>query len=262
MSGGLNPDAPRYELYSGPSAVDFDREGYPDVLLCYHDSIFARFVFNQRNGTFVKPQWGAYYDNHGTAATPISPFTRNTHFSLSVGGNLGNNPRLPYMWEVDSATRDVINITARVACRASALAVAAPAFASLTSCAEAPLSRQTYPPEQVTKPLLRPPPIPRRRPHHPILSLTTRPNHTPGQSVPPLRRRMHLPPRTRTDARSLAEKAQPHDSDASAPVGNSDTVPSQPPQESVSNLSEIPKDPTPPSWPYQNNRLLRRTRTA
>ncbi|KAI0558683.1 cell wall protein DAN4 [Gracilaria domingensis] len=101
----------RHKLYGGPSVVDLDRDGFPDLILCYHDDTYARVFFNQRNGTFVRAQWGAYFDNHGTVPTPISPATSNMRFSLSVGGNYGGNPRPPNMYEVEGDTQEVRDVT-------------------------------------------------------------------------------------------------------------------------------------------------------
>ncbi|PXF44365.1 hypothetical protein BWQ96_05885 [Gracilariopsis chorda] len=111
LAANLRADNSTLKLYGGPTVVDIDRDGFVDLILCYHDTYFVRLYFNNGNGTFSSSKWAPWYDTHGISATPISPYTTNMRFSLSVGGNWGLNPRSPYLFEVDSTTRQVRNVT-------------------------------------------------------------------------------------------------------------------------------------------------------
>eukprot|EP00178_Gracilaria_changii_P003006 TRINITY_DN14402_c2_g1_i1.p1 TRINITY_DN14402_c2_g1~~TRINITY_DN14402_c2_g1_i1.p1 ORF type:complete len:504 (-),score=99.69 TRINITY_DN14402_c2_g1_i1:214-1725(-) len=93
----------KVKKYGAPAVIDLDRDGLPDLLFCHHDSSFTEMYFNQGDGTFFKPQWGIFHDSHGFAAFPVSPWTKNMRFTLSVGGNFGRNPANPLMFEVTPA---------------------------------------------------------------------------------------------------------------------------------------------------------------
>ncbi|CAN8075914.1 unnamed protein product [Agarophyton chilense] len=105
-------DPRRLKKYGGPTVVDLDRDGYPDLLFNHHDSVASQLFWNNRDGTFSQSTWKLWHDIHGINPFPVSPWTKNMRFTLSVGGNYGRNPSSPYMYEVDAATRNVRLVTA------------------------------------------------------------------------------------------------------------------------------------------------------
>ncbi|PXF44321.1 hypothetical protein BWQ96_05948 [Gracilariopsis chorda] len=102
----------RLRKYGSPAIADLDRDGFPDLLFCHHDSTHADLYFNNRDGTFVKSDWGIWSDNHGLSPFPLSAWVRGLYFTLSVGGNYGNDPQHPYMFSVDPDTRDITDVSA------------------------------------------------------------------------------------------------------------------------------------------------------
>ncbi|PXF40400.1 hypothetical protein BWQ96_09892 [Gracilariopsis chorda] len=106
-------DARRLKKYGGPTVVDLDRDGYPDLLFNHHDSVPSQLFWNNGDGTFSRSSWQMWHDIHGINAFPISPWTRNMRFTLSAGGNFGRNPSSPLMYEVNAATRNVRLVSAQ-----------------------------------------------------------------------------------------------------------------------------------------------------
>ncbi|CAN8073649.1 unnamed protein product [Agarophyton chilense] len=101
----------RWKKYGSPAVADLDRDGYPDLLLCHHDSTRAELYFNNRDGTFSKSSWKLWYDNHGFSITPITARERGLYFTLSVGGNYGKTFNHPRMFAVDPYTRAVEDVS-------------------------------------------------------------------------------------------------------------------------------------------------------
>lgn len=114
VAAGIDLSAGRVKKYGGPGVVDLDRDGYPDLLFCHHDSIFTELYFNNRRGGFIKAPWGIFHDSHGFSAFPVSPWHRTMRFSLSVGGNYGLDPLNPLMFEV-TPSRQIREVTQQAA---------------------------------------------------------------------------------------------------------------------------------------------------
>ncbi|PXF45051.1 hypothetical protein BWQ96_05192 [Gracilariopsis chorda] len=108
---GIITTSGKVKKYGSPSIVDLDRDGYPDLLFCHHDSTFTELYFNNRDGSFSKAPWGIFHDSHGFSAFPISPWHKAMRFTLSVGGNFGMNPANPLMFQVDPYNRSITEVT-------------------------------------------------------------------------------------------------------------------------------------------------------
>eukprot|EP00178_Gracilaria_changii_P013206 TRINITY_DN3727_c0_g1_i1.p1 TRINITY_DN3727_c0_g1~~TRINITY_DN3727_c0_g1_i1.p1 ORF type:complete len:532 (-),score=94.17 TRINITY_DN3727_c0_g1_i1:3458-5053(-) len=104
----------RWKKYGSPSVADLDRDGFPDLLFCHHDSGRPELYFNKRDGTFAKSDWGVWRDNHGLSPFPITARERGLYFTLSVGGNKGRKSNHPFVYAVDASTRKVQDVSKAV----------------------------------------------------------------------------------------------------------------------------------------------------
>lgn len=107
-SAGL-PTGLRKKKYGGPSVVDLDRDGWPDLLFCNHDNYYSQVFFNNA-GVFTLAPFHVWTDNHGMVPVPVSSRTPNMRFTLSLGGAFGKYPTRPALFEVNPS-RQITNIT-------------------------------------------------------------------------------------------------------------------------------------------------------
>eukprot|EP00178_Gracilaria_changii_P021178 TRINITY_DN63058_c0_g1_i1.p1 TRINITY_DN63058_c0_g1~~TRINITY_DN63058_c0_g1_i1.p1 ORF type:complete len:516 (-),score=80.38 TRINITY_DN63058_c0_g1_i1:1981-3528(-) len=112
---GIDTSFGKAKKYGSPSVVDLDRDGWPDLLFCHHDTTFTEMYFNNGDGSFTKPHWGIYHDSHGFSPFPVSPWHKKMRFTLSVGGNYGRDPAHPLMFEVDPTSRAITEVTEQAA---------------------------------------------------------------------------------------------------------------------------------------------------
>ncbi|CDF37679.1 unnamed protein product [Chondrus crispus] len=109
----------RLKKYGGPSVSDLDNDGYPDLLFCHHGGPHAAIYFNDRKGGFIKNSWSLWSDMHGIAVTPRTPKSLAKLISISSGGGKGLNPSAPQIFQVDSSTRNITEITSQMGIQAA-----------------------------------------------------------------------------------------------------------------------------------------------
>lgn len=107
--------------YGGAAVADLDGDGYPDFLFGHHDAWPIEMYINNRDGTFSKIPWRFQADVHGINPFRFSPWSRQLHFSVSVGGSNGNHPKGPEVFTIvpdPSITRGpklrVINVSPQI----------------------------------------------------------------------------------------------------------------------------------------------------
>lgn len=108
---GIDTSYGQEKKYGGPTVADLDSDGHPDLIFCHHDSRPLEMYFNNGDGTFKRHWFSIHLDMHGIVPAPISTWTRNRRFSVSVGGNYGKRPMFPLVYEVDHQTRNITDVT-------------------------------------------------------------------------------------------------------------------------------------------------------
>lgn len=99
----IDTSSGKIKKFGSPAVADLDRDGLPDLLFCHHDTTFTELYFNSPGGTFTKAPWGIHHDSHGLVPFPISLWHKSMRFILSVGGNNGETPNHPLMFQVDTS---------------------------------------------------------------------------------------------------------------------------------------------------------------
>lgn len=98
--------------YGGPTVVDLDEDGSPDLLFSHHGG-FIELYFNNGNGFFRKHPFSLYRDCHGINAFRLTTFQKGKHFVISRGGNNGNRPGIPDIFHV-APDQSVKNVTVQM----------------------------------------------------------------------------------------------------------------------------------------------------
>lgn len=98
--------------YGGPTVVDLDEDGSPDLLFSHHGGNIELY-FNDGNGFFKKHPFRLYRDCHGINAFRLTTFEKGKHFVISRGGNNGNRPGIPDIFHV-TPDQKVNNVTVQM----------------------------------------------------------------------------------------------------------------------------------------------------
>lgn len=107
QAGLITHDEP-HKKYGGAMVSDLDGDGWPDLVLCHHDSRRSELYFNNRNGSFtLDNSFRFFQDIHSFTAFHSSPTARGLSFFSSVGGNFGKNPQSPALFRVTASSRAV-----------------------------------------------------------------------------------------------------------------------------------------------------------
>lgn len=104
--------------YGGPTVVDLDEDGWPDLLFSHHGGNIELY-FNRQNGYFEKSSFRLYRDCHGINAFRLSTFIKGKHFVISRGGSNGNKLAPPDFFHV-TPDRRVLNVTEHMNARSFA----------------------------------------------------------------------------------------------------------------------------------------------
>lgn len=100
----------RRKKYGGPCIADLNGDGWVDLLFGHHDDHGTDLYYNNGDGTFTRNDWSIWNDTHSIMALRFSPFRKNMHFFLSVGGAYGKVLKIPAFLQINR-DNSVENIT-------------------------------------------------------------------------------------------------------------------------------------------------------
>lgn len=99
---------PVSEYFGGATVADLNRDGYPDLILTYHNKNATEVYYGTGKGNFRKTTLRLFGDIHGISVAPRNAKSNDMLISVSLGGGRGANLRPPTMVLVKNENAEIV----------------------------------------------------------------------------------------------------------------------------------------------------------